>query len=71
MRGDRRTGRAPVNLDFCFSIEVLAMLFAIVNPIANIPVFPVLTEGAVDTMRRKVALTAAIGMSIGDDAPAG
>ncbi|RQZ10519.1 MarC family protein [Burkholderia sp. Bp9031] len=54
-----------MNLDFSFSIKVFAALFAIMNPIANIPVFLSLTEGAADTVRRKVALTAAIGVTIG------
>ncbi|WP_321803571.1 hypothetical protein [Burkholderia sp. BCC1993] len=60
-----------MNLDCRFSTEVIAALFAIMNPTANIPVFPEPIERAVDTMRRTVALAAAIGVSIDDDAPAG
>ncbi|HIC7214608.1 TPA: MarC family protein, partial [Burkholderia stabilis] len=51
--------------DLTFSIKVFAALFAIMNPIANIPVFLSLTQGAPDGVRRKVALTAAIGVTIG------
>ncbi|MCA8067254.1 MarC family protein [Burkholderia sp. AU38729] len=51
--------------DLTFSIKVFAALFAIMNPIANIPVFLSLTEGAADGVRRKVALTAAIGVTVG------
>lgn len=60
-----RNGSKPVGFDLTFSIKVFAALFAIMNPIANIPVFLSLTEGAADGVRRKVALTAAIGVSIG------
>ena len=51
--------------DLTFSMKVFAALFAIMNPIANIPVFLSLTEGAADGVRRKVALTAAIGVTVG------
>ncbi|WP_425092635.1 MarC family protein [Burkholderia anthina] len=62
MRPQRST---PVNVDLTFSIKVFAALFAIMNPIANVPVFLSLTEGATDGARRKVALTAALGVTIG------
>ncbi|KRE89211.1 antibiotic resistance protein MarC [Frateuria sp. Soil773] len=35
------------------------------NPIANIPVFLSLTDGATDAERRKVASTAALGVAVG------
>lgn len=54
-----------MTIDLTFSVKVFAALFAIMNPIANIPVFLSLTEGATDGARRKVALTAAIGVTIG------
>ncbi|EDT05927.1 MarC family protein [Burkholderia ambifaria] len=54
-----------MTIDVTFSIKVFTALFAIMNPIANIPVFLSLTEGATDGVRRKVALTAAIGVTIG------
>ena len=53
-----------MNVDLTFSIKVFAALFAIMNPIANVPVFLSLTEGATDGARRKVALTAALGVTI-------
>lgn len=60
-----RDGSDPVAFDLTFSVKVFAALFAIMNPIANIPVFLSLTEGAADGVRRKVALTAAIGVTVG------
>ena len=39
--------------DLTFSMKVFAALFAIMNPIANIPVFLSLTEGAADGVRRR------------------
>ncbi len=59
-----RDGSDLVSFDLTFSIKVFAALFAIMNPIANIPVFLSLTEGAADGVRRKVALTAAIAVPI-------
>jgi multiple antibiotic resistance protein len=52
-------------LDLAFSIKVFAALFAIMNPIANIPVFLSLTEGHSARDRRRVARTAIIGVTIG------
>lgn len=51
--------------DLSFAIKVFAALFAIMNPIANIPVFLSLTDGASDATRRKVASTAAVGVAVG------
>ncbi|WP_157511113.1 NAAT family transporter [Frateuria sp. Soil773] len=51
--------------DLAFAIKVFAALFAIMNPIANIPVFLSLTDGATDAERRKVASTAALGVAVG------
>lgn len=51
--------------DLSFAVKVFAALFAIMNPIANIPVFLSLTDGASDAERRKVASTAALGVAIG------
>ena len=51
--------------DLSFSVKAFAALFAIMNPIANIPVFLSLTDGATDTKRRKIASTAALGVAIG------
>jgi multiple antibiotic resistance protein len=58
-----RVGR--MGLDLAFSIKVFSALFAIMNPIANVPVFLSLTSGASDAERRKVAMTALIAVSIG------
>lgn len=52
-------------IDFPFAIKVFTALFAIMNPIANIPVFLSLTEGASDAERRKIATTVAIGVTVG------
>ena len=51
--------------DLAFSIKVFTALFAIMNPIANVPVFLSLTSGASDAERRKIAVTALIAVSIG------
>ncbi len=51
--------------DLDFSIKVFTALFAIMNPIANVPVFLSLTDGATDAERRKVAVTALIAVSVG------
>lgn len=54
-----------MSFDFGFVAKVFAALFAIMNPIANLPVFLSLTEGASDAERRRVAATAAIGTTTG------
>lgn len=54
-----------MSLEFGFAAKVFAALFAIMNPIANVPVFLSLTDGASDAERRRVAVTAAIGTTIG------
>ena len=52
-------------MDIAFAVKVFTSLFAIMNPIANIPVFLSLTDGASDTERRKVAITVSIGVAVG------
>ena len=52
-------------MDPGFAIKVFTALFAIMNPIANIPVFLSLTDGASDAVRRKVAMTVLLGVTIG------
>ena len=54
-----------MSFDLAFSIKVFTALFAIMNPVANVPVFLSLTDGATDAERRKVAVTALIAVSIG------
>jgi multiple antibiotic resistance protein len=54
-----------MGLELAFSIKVFSALFAIMNPIANVPVFLSLTSGASDAERRKVALSALLAVSIG------
>lgn len=54
-----------MSFDLAFSIKVFTALFAIMNPVANVPVFLSLTSGASDAERRKVAVTALIAVSIG------
>ncbi len=51
--------------DASFALKVFAALFAIMNPIANIPVFLSLTEGADDTAKRRIAMVALFGVSVG------
>ena len=52
-------------MDIGFAIKVFTALFAIMNPIANIPVFLSLTSGASDAARRRIALTATLGVTVG------
>ncbi|CAO4148934.1 hypothetical protein LPLAFNJD_LOCUS2825 [Methylorubrum aminovorans] len=54
-----------MSIDLPFVTKVFSALFAIMNPIANVPVFLSLTEGASDAVRRRVAATAALGTTIG------
>lgn len=54
-----------MSLDFGFAAKVFAALFAIMNPIANVPIFLSLTEGASGAERRHVAISAAIGTTTG------
>jgi len=54
-----------MTFDLALSIKVFSALFAIMNPIANVPIFLSLTEGASDAERRKIAVTALIAVSIG------
>ena len=51
--------------DTAFCLKLFAALFAIMNPIANIPVFLSLTAGASPARQRQVALTATAGVAIG------
>lgn len=51
--------------NFSFAAQVFAALFAIMNPIANVPIFLSLTEGVSDTGRRKIAITVSIGVAVG------
>lgn len=52
-------------IDISFSVRVFSALFAIMNPIANIPVFLSLTEGVSDTGKRRIATVAFVGVTIG------
>jgi multiple antibiotic resistance protein len=52
-------------IDFSFSVKVFSALFAIMNPIANIPVFLSLTEGVSDTGKRRIAAVTFVGVTIG------
>lgn len=54
-----------MSVDLSFVTKVFAALFAIMNPIANVPVFLSLTDGASDAVRRHVAVKAAVGTTIG------
>ncbi len=52
-------------MDRALFLKTLAALFAIMNPIANLPVFLSLTTGYGAGERRKVALTVTAGLIIG------
>ncbi|WP_329743337.1 NAAT family transporter [Dyella sp. A6] len=54
-----------MSVDFPFAMKVFAALFAIMNPIANIPVFLSLTEGASDSQKRRIALVTMTGVTVG------
>ncbi|MDR7035886.1 multiple antibiotic resistance protein [Methylobacterium sp. BE186] len=54
-----------MGFDLAFVTKVFAALFAIMNPIANVPVFLSLTEGASAQAQRRVAVLAAIGTATG------
>ncbi len=54
-----------MNLDVAFSVKVFAAMFAIMNPLANIPVFLSLTEGRTNAEKRRIATVAFIGVTIG------
>ena len=54
-----------MSFDPAFIVKVFAALFAIMNPIANVPVFLSLTEGASLEVQRRVAVTASIGTTVG------
>jgi multiple antibiotic resistance protein len=54
-----------MTFDFAFAMKVFAAMFAIMNPIANIPVFLSLTEGATEAEKQRVALVSLIGVVIG------
>ncbi|MDE6440335.1 MAG: MarC family protein [Bacteroidales bacterium] len=45
---------------FVFGLSVFASLFAIINPIANVPIFMGVTSGASEASCRKVAKTATV-----------
>lgn len=55
----------PQMFDIPFALKVFAALFAIMNPIANVPVFLSLTDGASVAERRKIAGTVSIGVVVG------
>ena len=55
-------------MDLAFFLKTLAALFAIMSPIANLPVFLSLTEGLPSAERRAVALSAGLGVALGSAA---
>ncbi|MFM0732372.1 MarC family protein [Paraburkholderia sediminicola] len=54
-----------MTFDSAFATKVFAAMFAIMNPIANIPVFLSLTDGASAAVQRRISFTAIAGVSIG------
>ena len=64
-RAPRSYKVSGMGFDLAFSIKVFSALFAIMNPVANVPVFLSLTRGASDVERRRIAVTALIAVSVG------
>lgn len=54
-----------MGFDLAFSIKVFSALFAIMNPVVNVPIFLALTDGATPAQRRRVARTAMVTVAIG------
>jgi len=54
-----------MSFDLAFSIKVFSALFAIMNPVVNVPIFLALTDGATPQQRRRVAVSAMVTVSIG------
>ena len=54
-----------MSLDTAFAIKVFMAMFAIMNPIANIPIFLSLTEGCSEAEKRRTASIAFFGVTIG------
>jgi multiple antibiotic resistance protein len=54
-----------MTLHLAFAVKVFSALFAIMNPIANIPIFLSLTDGFSASERRRVARVTLIGVTIG------
>lgn len=52
-------------LDASFALKVFAALFAIMNPLANMPVFLSLTDGSTAAKQRKIAVTTMIAVTFG------
>lgn len=57
--------RGAAKMDQVLFLKLFAALFAIMNPIANLPVFLSLTAGRGAAFERKVALTVLIGLAAG------
>ncbi|QWT21791.1 MarC family protein [Bacillus sp. NP157] len=54
-----------MSFDITFAIKVFTAMFAIMNPIANVPLFLSLTDGLTEANRRKVAWAVIFAVSIG------
>ncbi|KJV32043.1 MarC family protein [Luteibacter yeojuensis] len=54
-----------MSFDITFAIKVFTAMFAIMNPIANVPLFLSLTDGITDADRRKVAWTVLFTVAVG------
>ena len=52
-------------MDIAYFAKVLAALFAIMSPVANLPVFMSLTADGDEAGQRKVALTVIAGLLVG------
>ena len=47
-------------MDFTFAITFFGALFAIMNPVSNLPIFLSLTEGTSQADQRRIALKAGL-----------
>lgn len=56
----RQNGRCGFSMDTTFAISFLGALFAIMNPVTNLPVFLSVTEGTTRADQRRIALKTAL-----------
>ena len=52
-------------MELAYFLKCFAALFAIMSPIANLPVFISLTEGRTASQQRQIALTCGLGVAVG------
>lgn len=52
-------------MDFAFAIKIFSALFAIMNPIANLPIFLSLTTGMTEGEQRRTAILVTVTVAVG------